>query len=216
MKSSLIAKLTIIAFLLIPVLAIVRLLYYAPRLSYGKGQIALNSVFLLLFGIYCFIVSAFHFVYVNRYWSEGNSMWKQKMGFAYLYTILFALSLALLFGIGSGCANVDDFMQMSFLGIMFISLAFLFPIGLVLLFLGFKGLTQSHNKPKSYLVITFLTSLLFSLGGVMPALAVFSFWIQGGISMCYCPVNRRSFKRDFLFKPLYWYRRKKLIKNLNI
>jgi hypothetical protein len=64
--------------------------------------------------------------------------------------------------------------------------------------------------------MTCITALLFTLFGILAASTIIIFITTGQITMCYCPVNRKSFKKDFLLKPLYSYRKRKLARRLNI
>lgn len=215
---------TIIAFSLVPVLAVVRSIYAAPSLEYGNDDITLNSVFLLLFGIYCFLVSTWNLIQVQKSWKTANPEWKSKMMGAYIYIILFAIALAFLMAFvtvryfdSGGLSAGNRFVPEAFLaGLVFVSPAFLFPIGVILLILALCGLKYRRTRPKSYLVATFLISGLFTFGGALPAFFVAAFWMGGGLALCYCPVNRKSFTRNVLLKPLYNYRKNRLRRQLNI
>jgi hypothetical protein len=161
------------------VVCIIRLLP-TQSLHYGKGQVTFNSVILLIYGIYCFAVSSSNLICVQRLWMQNSGHWKRKMASAYGSILFFAASLAFLMSVN----NHIEFQCRDILYcLIFVSPAFLFPIGLVLLALGFNGVFYSRNRPKFYLVITFLASLLFSLGGTYPALIVITFWVEGGFSM---------------------------------
>jgi hypothetical protein len=217
---------TIIAFFLVPVIAAVRVIYEGPSLAYGHGDITEESVLILIFAIYCFFVSAFNFIRAHKGWKHNDEQWKKLTTSAHICNIAFAISLAILtlFGQlsvnygGSFYSSSQSFFELlqGFLYMfMFVSLAWLFPLGIVLLVLGLGGLKYSKSRPKGYLVVTIITAVLFTLGGALPAFIVSMFWIGGGIVICYCPVNKRSLKIDLL-QPLYNYRKRKLEQRLNI
>jgi hypothetical protein len=179
MKKSALYKATVIAFVLIPLLAVVRLIYRAPQLDYGHGEITVNSVFLLLFSIYAFFVSIFNFIRCHDSWKTGKTQWKIQLTFTYIFVFIFALSLPFLMMFQIDAFETEDFIPFVF----FVSPAFLFPIGIVLFFLGFVGLENFKLRSKSYLVIIFSTSILFVLGGALSAAFVFAWWTGGGINL---------------------------------
>ena len=196
MKKSALYKATVIAFVLIPLLAIVRLTYPAPTLDYGHREITVNSVFLLLFGIYALFVSIINFIRCHDSWKIGKTQWKIQLTFTYIFAFIFAVSLPFLMmfqaesynsSISQGrytSTGIDAFDPGAFIpGLVFVSPAFLFPIGIVLFFLGFVGLHYFKLRPKSYLIIIFSTSVVFVLGGALSALLVFAWWANGGINL---------------------------------
>lgn len=173
MKKQILKILNIIAFVLIPVFALVRYFYAAQIMDYGRRQLTINSLFVLFFGVYCFFICTFNFIRVYKSWKEESLEWEKEMKTSYILTILFALSLFFLM-------IIPNPMNAIFYG-MFVPPAFLFPIGIVLLILGFSALR--YNKSKTYLVITFVTGSIFVLVGAIPTLFVFGFWLDGGFSM---------------------------------
>jgi hypothetical protein len=179
MKKSTLNILTIIAFLLIPVLALIRLNYHAPTLDYGDGQITLNSVLLLMFGIYAFFVSTGNFVRAHRSWKAGKPQWKAHDAVAYFCTLVFSVSLAFLMMFDTNRCFPEYFLFC----LRIVSPAFLLPVGFVLLTLGINGLFYSKTRPKAYLIITFLAFVPFTFGGVIPAFLVGLFWLTGGLSL---------------------------------
>lgn len=191
MKKSTLYKATVIAFVLIPLLAVVRLIYPAPTLGYGHREITVNSIFLLLFGIYAFFVSIMNFIRCYDSWKVGKTEWKIQLKFSYFIAFIFAVSLPFLMmfqaesysssytSTGFEAFEPGDFIP----NLVFVSPAFLFPIGIVLFFLGFVGLHYFKLRPKSYLIIIFSTSVVFVLGGALSALLVFAWWTGGGINV---------------------------------
>lgn len=246
MEKSPLYKATIITFILIPVLAVIRLTYSAPHLNYGEGYITVNSIFLLLFAIYAFFVSAKHFIRCHNFWKIGDSHWKSRLAFTYIFIFIVALSLPLLmtfqdrafikefvetlaggapafllpisiilFFLGSAGLRYLKTRPKLYLFLIFyilifivaltlpffvvfqakafysedfivclrcVSPAFLFPIGVLLFFIGLEGLQHFKARAKLYLLIIFFTSAVFSIGGAPSALLVFAWWIKGGIS----------------------------------
>lgn len=183
-KNSALHKATIIAFVLIPVLAVVRLIYHAPRLDYGHRELTVNSVFLLAFGIYAFFLSSIRFFQCQNSWEMGKAEWRRQLGFTYIFVVVCALSLPFLMMFEGGYKGVGAFCIEGFMaGLVFASPAFLFPIGIVLFFLALPGVSYFKVRPKSYLIIIFSTSVLFVLGGAASAALVFVWWAGGGISI---------------------------------
>lgn len=197
MKKPALYKATLIAFLLIPVLVVVRLFCPALRLDYGNGDITVNSIFLLLFAIYAFFVSIFNFIKSYDYWRTDNKKWGKQLIFTYIFVFIFALSLPFLMTLKSyNYAFYSEvfikafaYLSPAFLfpevfieALVYVSPAFLFPIGVVLFFLSLVGLQFLKGRAKSYLIIIFFTSVLFVLGGAASAYLVFGWWIQGGMN----------------------------------
>jgi hypothetical protein len=198
---------TISVFLLFPIVYIARM-QDLPRLGYGHGEVTLNSIILLVYGIYCVVVSSMHLVVTHRLWKKNDPRWKKKIAATYGYILLFSLFLAIsmmavayselpeLFSkifyntlAGRIFDSFEELFAYLFGGLVFASLPFLFPIGLILLLLGFSEVCFCGNRPKSYLIITFLASILFSFGGAYPTFLVFIYWMNGGASISYCPIN---------------------------
>ena len=194
MKKPALYKATVVAFLLIPILAVVRLVYPAPTLNYGEGEVTVNSIFLLLFGIYAFVVLILNFIRSYDYWKIRDDKWKKQLFFTYIFVFIFALSLPFLtifqaksyYSIddhlckitGSSAFHPKDFAESA----GYISLAIFFPIGITLFFLSCAGLKYVKTSPKLYLLITFLTSILFSIGGAASMGLVLVWYIGGGIN----------------------------------
>ncbi|MHC4259440.1 MAG: hypothetical protein ACYSTF_03365 [Planctomycetota bacterium] len=224
MRKSATTILTIIAFLLVPVIAFLRLTCPAQPLAYGNQEVTLGSVLLLVFGIFCFLISTFNLLHAHKSWKAAEPDWKTETISAYLYTILFALSLAFLmmftdyrgYDYGSTLLRHGVVPGAFVLGLIFVSPAFLFPIGLVLLVLALAGLKYRNTRPKSYLIAAFVAAIVSTLGGAIPAFWVGTFWLSGGLALCYCPVNRKTSVKNFLLRPVYSYRRRRLRKELNI
>ena len=196
MRKSALYKTTVIAFVLIPLLAVVRLTYPAPTLDYGHREITVNSIFLLLFGIYALFVSIINFIRCHDSWKIGKTQWKIQLTFTYIFVFIFALSLPFLMMFQAESYNssnyperytstgIDAFEPGEFIQcLFFVSPAFLFPIGIVLFCLGLVGLDYFKLRSKSYLIIIFSTSVLFVLGGALSAALVFGWWIGGGINV---------------------------------
>jgi hypothetical protein len=230
MKKPALNALTVITFLLVPVLAVARSTCPSRPFAYGKGDITLGSLLLLSFAVLCFFVSTLSFIRAHNLWKAASARWKRETVSAYVCTILFALLIAFLMMFTgyrdheyasdyehySILARHGIFPQAFLSGLIFVSPAFLFPIGIVLLMLGFSGLKYRRLSPKSYLVAAFSASALFTLGGAIPVFWVGAFWLGGGLALCYCPVNRRSFMKNILLTPLYDYRKSRLKRKLNI
>jgi hypothetical protein len=224
MKISPLNILTIITFLLIPVIAVARLTCSPEPLPYGNQEITLASVLLLVFGFFCFFVSTFNLLGAHRSWKAANPDWKTKTMTAYVCTLLFAIAIVFLmmftphrdYDYGSGLER-HGFVPEKFLaGLFLVAPAFLCPIGLVLLVLALAGLKYTNTRPRSYLVAAFVAAALFTFGGAMPAFFVAAFWLGGGLALCYCPVNRKTSVKNLLFKPLYAYRKRRLRRRLSI
>jgi hypothetical protein len=177
MKISVLNKATAIAFLLIPVLAEIRLVYHAPYLNYGYGEITVNSILLLIFAIYVLFVSISRLIQTYHCWKKGDDKWKRKLINAYIFVFIFVLSLSFLLILINGGSHLGEFL----LCLCFISSVFCFPIGIILFFLSCAGLRYLKIRPKSYLILIFCSSALFIIVGAIPTAIVFYWWINGGL-----------------------------------
>lgn len=186
---------TIVAFVLIPLLVMLRLFYPAPTLEYGHGEASLNSVFLLLFSIYAFFVVVINFIQCHNFWKTGSMQWKTQLNFAYILVFIFALSIPFLmmFQAASHYDAVDHhrftitgsaaFRPQDFMGcLIYCGPAFLFPTGIALFFLGLSGFQYLTGGNKSSLTTIFVASGLFTLCGAPFAWIMFGWWIGGGIN----------------------------------
>lgn len=191
---------TMILFMLIPILILLYMFYYAPYLKYGHGDITVNSIFLLLFAVYAFFVSLAHFRRCHDYWNNGNGRWKMQLTFTYFLIFIVALLLPffmscedLILWIGHKYVNEYDLLSSIFKclsyfsqdyvgALLFVSPAFVFPIGIALFCLSCAEFAHHKGRAKSYLIVIFLTSLIFALIGAVPALYVLVWWLKGGIN----------------------------------
>lgn len=189
-----------------------------PIIFFFEINFELNGLLVLFFGIYSFFVCVLHFIRANRFWKSNDLRWKNEFGRSYLIASLWVLAMAFLISLIFYIPMlefVNPYELFIFLfASLFLLLALLFPIGLILLIIGIMSLKYRSERPRFYLGAIFFTAISFILSGVLPALVLLLG--EGFVEMCYCPVNKRSFKRDFLLKPLYDYRKKQLRSKLDI
>ena len=200
---------TKIAFILVPILILISLLWN-PSNVYHK--IDLNSFLAFGFEQYASLVCLFHLIHVYREWRDRAETWKKSMGKAFGY--IFLLALAILIIILSGRNEFNYFIGGSMILFPF---SFLFINALVALVIGFIAIKYRRNRPKLIFGVLFPFGIIFTLIGIIPALMIFIFFFMGPeafMAPCYCPVNRKGRPADFLFKPLYKFRKDRLKKRL--
>lgn len=198
---------TKIAFALAPLLIAVSLVWNPPKIY---KTVDLNSILVLLYGIYALVVCAFRLAGTFREWRDEQSSWRRS--FRRVYVVAFILALLMILIIVSG-SN-----EYSFMGLwIFFPLAFLFVFGLIAMIYGFMALPYRRNRPKLYLWVSLVSGFGFFIVGIIPVIIVF-FWFFSGpealMPPCYCPVNRKARFRDHWLAPLYQQRKEQLKKRL--
>jgi hypothetical protein len=170
-------KATIVALSLIPVVALVRAFYRAPYLHYGRGQMTANSVLLLLFGMYAFVICVLNLLHCRSLWRTGQDGWGRQLGWTYILVLVFAVSLPFL-------TMFDRGVWPQYLGQMLpiVSPAFFFAMGVAMLAVGLAGVTYRTAGPRWFLLVILATSVVLTLGGASRAWLVFCWWLGGGIN----------------------------------
>ena len=151
MDDSTISKSTVTAFLLIPVVAVLRI---------GCAGFCVSDLFLLAFGIYSFIICVFQFVKARRYYKEAAPDWKQKMAFAGFCAAFFPVLLTFLLdyrGIKGGFL----------VGLIIYSGPFLLLSGIFLLSLGIDSILYKADNSIPMLSIIFLISIILLSGSIL-------------------------------------------------
>jgi hypothetical protein len=143
---------SIIAFVLIPVIAVI-------------NPSDLKVVMIIAYGIYCLFVCILHFIHTFNSWKENNLVWKKEAKLSYLFTILLILSASAIF-LKWNSRIIESFLIYYFY-------PFIFFVGITLLILGFIGLKYRKSSPSSYLTINFVAGTIFTLVGIHAIL----FWV---------------------------------------
>ena len=167
-----ISKMEKIAFFLIFLLMVLRLLWVAQGFDFNRG-LDIHSVFLLLFAGYCCYLCRVRYYQAYTSW-KNNANWANKVWRFHFLTFLFALSFPFIML----CNDEWKELGVSQL-VLIICPAFLVPVGLECLIIGIVGLLEDQKPSSSYfLVITFVTVFFFFLLGALPFLLVFIWWVD--------------------------------------
>ncbi|HLD36669.1 MAG TPA: hypothetical protein VJC37_08090 [Planctomycetota bacterium] len=136
----------------------------------GIESLGLITLIAYSFTICIFII---YFIRVFRLWRDDASDWHMKMKGAYLLFAISSISSGLILGYPFYVAeakiwNLPDYLLVTLSGFFM----FAFPVGIVLLVLGIKGLKYRQEKPASYIKTTLITAVVFILSGTIPSIFI--------------------------------------------
>lgn len=177
LKIGLINFLSVLPFVLFPIISFGRYTFLPIRISYlAGGDASQHSLIFLLYGIFCLIMVFLNLRNsFNKWKNNDDKSFRKRIKLSYLLAILYAYTIGVTSTVIYGIFN---WWVLVYPSVMFIGTILLVPVGVFLIIYNYK-INSIRKLPESIFVFNIIFSLISIIIGLLPFIITIVFWVSG-------------------------------------